>query len=123
MLPVPAESADSARSFREFADGWIVPERFQDPCIPGGKPIFRLPGSWPRDVESALDLLEAIAEWGASVSGEPFSEGALRRSLSIFREPDPPPATGRPETGDEVDPLVRIARRSVSAPSRPIPRP
>jgi len=123
MLPVPAESADTARSFREIVDGWIVPERFQAPWIPGGKSIFRLPGSWPKDVLSALDLLEAIAEWGGSVSGEPFSEGALRRSLSIFRGPYSPWTTGRPEPGDEVDPLVRIARRTVSAPTQPITRP
>jgi hypothetical protein len=114
MLPVLAESAAAVRSFSDIVDGWIGPEdRASDLPLPAGIPFFPIPGEWPTDVADALDLLEAVAEWAGSVSGRPYSEGALRKSLAICRPPDFVDPEG------EIDPLLQLARRSVlSLPKR-----
>jgi hypothetical protein len=112
MLPVPAGSAGEFRSFGDIADGWIVPEPFPDLPFPAGKPLFPIPSVWPADVEDALDLLEAIAEWAGAVSGRVYSEGALRKSLAIYRTQD------LPESEGEIDPLLQIARRTVRFPPK-----
>jgi len=67
LLPIALDSPEDL-SIRQV---WI------DVCLPeiGTKPL---------NLEEALDRVEAVAEWAATESGSPVSEGAIWKSIRAF---------------------------------------
>ena len=82
LLPIALESMEDLSLLSGPLDAWLVgadPSPFPVPS--GGIPSFAFPSVPPRNVEEALDRVEALAEWACAVSGSPASEGALWKSI------------------------------------------
>src|SRR5512141_667983 len=83
LLPIALGSREDLSLFSGRVDAWLVgtdPSPFSIPSG-GGGPRFFFPRLPPRNVEEALDRVEALAEWAGTVSGSPASEGGLWKSI------------------------------------------
>jgi hypothetical protein len=90
MLPVLAGSVEDPSLLRISFDAWIVDPAACDGTSPlrPAREAFRLPGSRPATTESALDLIEALAEWVEAITGRRCTEGALEKSLRAYSDRD-----------------------------------
>lgn len=71
MLPVIVRDAEERRRLEPFMDEWAAIQR-----------VF------PQGLEGALDWVETIASRAESLSGEPCTDGAVERSMRLFRRRD-----------------------------------
>jgi hypothetical protein len=85
LLPIPLRSPEDLSLLSGRIDAWVIgggPSPFPVPS--GGIPSFTIPHVSPACVEQALDRVEALAEWAATVSGTAASEGVLWRSIRAY---------------------------------------
>jgi hypothetical protein len=90
MLPVLSGSVEDPTLIRIPYDAWIVDPAIRDVSAPRSpaRETFRLPGPHPTTAESALDLIETLAEWAETITGRMCTEGALEKSLRAYIERD-----------------------------------
>ncbi len=71
MLPVIVRDAEERRRLEPLVDEWAA-----------------IHGPFPRGLEEALDWVETTASRAEELSGEPCTDGAVERSMRIFRRRD-----------------------------------
>ncbi len=90
LLPVELEPGVLPDVLFDALDAFVAPvgTHFGPETDSRRKPRFVSPGNWAYGIEGVLDLLEGLAEWAGSVSGEAVTEGAMQRSVAAYRERD-----------------------------------
>jgi hypothetical protein len=71
LLPVIVRDAEERRRLEPLVDEWAA-----------------IQGAFPKGLEGALDWVESIASLAEALSGEPCTDGAVERSMRLFRRRD-----------------------------------